>query len=205
MIERWGVSLPEKSDLPAMPKGIVLHWTGGTGKANSVDLGAYHYVIEHDGTVKAGKHPVSANMRTLKSSDVYAAHTGGFNSYRIGISGAGMKGYINPKHPGTHHLSIEQVHRMCALAAYFCETFGLDPLNPSHLCTHQEVWTIHGVKGKQNHRKTDIEWLAFRTDLGKSAVGTYLRKLAKSYMKEEAPVPTLSVPKPPWWRTILKW
>lgn len=202
MIERFGVKLPEKADLPARPKGIVYHWTGGGPTANSVDLAAYHIVVEHDGTVKLGKHLVASNMRAVSEKVPYAAHTGGFNSYRIGIACAGMKDYINPKHTGKHHLTVEQVHRMCALGAYFCDEFGLDPMDPANVCTHLEVWTIHGVKGKQNHYKTDIEWLAFQPDLKKSEVGYYLRKLTKSYTPEavldktKAPAPKLSVPKP---------
>ena len=56
MITKWGVRLPEAHDLPAMPRGIVAHWTAGGPVANAIDLSAYHYVVDADGTVRQGVH-----------------------------------------------------------------------------------------------------------------------------------------------------
>lgn len=173
---KWGVELPEATDLPGLPKGIVLHWTGGGPKANRIDLGAYHYVVETDGTVREGLHPVAANMRQLSSGDEYAQHTGGFNSFRVGLSAAGMRGYTSRHRTGEVPLTSLQIDRLCELAAYFCTFAGLDPMNPAHLCTHQEVWTIHGVKGTRNDQKTDIEFLPFLRHLEEDEVGPFLRE-----------------------------
>jgi hypothetical protein len=176
-ISRWNVELPAADDLTALPKGVVVHWTGGGHRANAVDLSAYHLVVEADGNVVAGKWPIAANLRKLVD-DKYAKHTGGFNSFRIGISAAGMKDYRSRSAAGSFPLKEVQVRRMMEVAAYFIALAGLDPMNPWHLCSHREVWTIHRVKGTQNHIKTDIEFLPFRPDLKPEEVGDFLRQLA---------------------------
>lgn len=192
MIEVFGVRLPDGDDLPAMPQGVVLHWTGGGSKANAVDLGAYHYVVEADGTVRAGV-PVAWNMRRLSPADEYAAHAGGWNSYRVGIAAAGMRGYRSRSSPGSAPLTEPQVRRMCELAGYFLALDNLEPLDPRHLCTHREVWTIHGVKGSHNDTKLDIEYLPFRPDLKPESVGPYLRTLTAMSMRPTPP-PSLAIP-----------
>jgi hypothetical protein len=188
-----GVQVPEAADIPAPPRGIVLHWTAGGHKANSVDLGAYHYVVEGDGAVRRGAHPVAANLKQLRAGDSYAAHTGGFNSFRIGLSAAGMSQYAGPGKVGPFPLTKVQVERLCELAAYFCDLGGLSPLDPWHLCTHREVWTIHQVRGTRNDQKRDIDHLPFMPALGPNEVGPYLRKLTARYLTaapepEDAPV-----------------
>lgn len=179
--ERWGVDLPLASELPTRPIGVVLHWTGGGHRANPVDLAAYHYVVEFDGQVKSGKWPVAANMRRV-AGDTYAMHTGGFNSFRVGISAAGMLDYESRDNVGPRPLTEVQVDRLVELAAYFLDLGDLDPFDPKRLCTHREVWTLHRVKGTRNHLKKDIEFLPFRPDLGKEEVGDYLRLRAAQFM-----------------------
>jgi hypothetical protein len=196
-ISRWNVDLPTAVELRALPKGIVLHWTGGGPRANAVDLAAYHYVIEVDGTVVAGKWPVGANMRKLVDAK-YAKHTGGFNSFRVGLSCAGMKDYRSPSSTGSFPLTEVQVERMLEVAAYFIELAKLDPLDPARLCTHQEVWTRHRVKGTQNHTKTDLEFLPFRTDLKPKEVGDHLRRrVAEILAFEDSGDATVVLPDPP--------
>lgn len=203
MITKWGVALPESTDLPALPKGVVMHWTGGGPRANSVDLAAYHFVVETDGNVRQGKHPVAANMRALKDGDEYAKHTGDWNSFRVGLSAAGMRGYKSRAEPGDVPLTTLQVFRLCELAGYFCELGNLDPSNPRHLCTHQEVWTIHGVKGTRNHQKTDIEFLPFAPEFDEHEVGPHLRHLTaeliaaeKEIARPKVEIATLPEPRP---------
>ena len=163
----------------ASPRGIVVHWTGGAYQANAVDRLHYHWIVEGDGRIVRGKYRMRDNMRKLAPGDLYAAHTGGFNSYRIGLACAGMKDYRSPSDVGAYPLKRVQVGRMLRLAARICFVFGLDPLDPRVLCTHREVWTIHGVKGTRNHQKTDIEYLPFRPDLKPDQVGNYLRQWAR--------------------------
>jgi hypothetical protein len=204
MITRWGVDLPEAADLPALPRGVVLHWTGGPPRANAVDLNAYHYVVESDGRILQGVHPVADNMRSIDDGQ-YAAHTGGWNSYRVGISGAGMYGYQSPAKPGSAPLTAIQVMKMLELSAYFLKLGNLDPLNPLHLCTHREVWLLHGVKGTRNHQKLDIEYLPFKPELPHNQIGPFLRRTTAEIMgAPKGPVeieiaphkPTIAVPAP---------
>lgn len=178
MITRFDVSIPELADLPAPPKRIILHWTGGGPKANEVDRKAYHYIVNSDGRVVAGSHPVAANMKKLRENDAYARHTGGFNSFSVSISFAGMAEYGGPSSPGPYPLRQLQVERGVELAGVLCGLWKLDPLNPEQLFTHREAWTLHGVKGKVNHEKRDIEHLPFAPHLGKDEVGPYLRAAA---------------------------
>jgi hypothetical protein len=135
-------------------------------------------------------------MRKLVD-DKYAKHTGGFNSFRVGISGAGMKDYRSRSSAGTFPLTEIQVERMLEVAGYFVGLAGLNPLDPARLCTHQEVWTLHRVKGTQNHTKTDIEFLPFRPDLKPREVGDHLRRRVASIIAAETPVSaTVTLPDP---------
>jgi len=58
--------------------------------ANAVDRAHYHYIVQHDLSVVPGVHAVATNMRQLRGTDAYAAHTGGMNSFSIGLAFAGM-------------------------------------------------------------------------------------------------------------------
>lgn len=205
---RFDAELPLLEELPSRPLGVVLHWTGGGPKANSVDLGAYHFVVEQDGRVRAGTWPVAANMCQV-GGDTYAKHTGGFNSFRVGISGAGMLDYASPENPGPWPLTEVQVDRMIELAAYFIGLTGADPRDPVRLCTHREVWTLHAIRGTRNHLKRDIEHLPFRPELGPEQVGDWLRNRAyEAIVREQgesaldaafdaAPRPHMVLPSPP--------
>lgn len=181
MIHKFGVDLPTAEDLPALPRGVVWHWTAGSHKANATDLNAYHLVVEGDGEVKVGKHSVADNMRPVSGSD-YAQHVGGWNSYRVGIAGAGMAGYTGPGNVGKYPLTEVQIVRMVELTVHFLEIAKLNPLNPLHACTHLEVWTLHSIKGQRNHQKLDIEHLPFQPNLRRDEVGPFLRELAARMM-----------------------
>lgn len=185
--------MPEIPILPGL-RGVVLHWTGGGYQANAVDRAAYHWIVEGDGRVVAGVAP-EANMRRLAVGDRYAAHTGGWNSYRVGISCAGMKDYRSRSSVGNYPLRFVQVLEACKLAGMILVANGLDPRDPLMLCTHQEVWTLHGIKGTRNHQKTDIEYLPFAPALKPHDVGAYLRMLAYLYSRDW-PRPSFTRPLP---------
>lgn len=168
----------------ASPRGIVVHWTGGTYQANAVDRLHYHWIVEGDGRIVRGKYRMRDNMRKLAPGDQYAAHTGGWNSFRVGLSAAGMKDYGGRSSVGPYPLKEGQVERLLRIASRICFVFDLDPLDPKCLCTHREVWTLHGVKGVQNHQKLDIEYLPFRPDLKPHQVGPYLREWCAMMVRE---------------------
>jgi hypothetical protein len=170
-------ALPLMRDLPNPPRRIILHWTGGAAKANAVDRSRYHFVVENDGLVVLGTHPIAANMRQLRATDPYAAHTGGFNSFSIGLSFAGMLGWT-PGGTTRHPLTQVQVESGMRFVAHLCRRYRLDPVNSTHLFTHTEAWTLHKVRGTVNHQKTDITHLPFLPTLKPQDVGPHLRQMA---------------------------
>lgn len=205
--------IPTLNELPARPRRIILHWTGGGSRANSVDRKAYHYVVEHDGNVVPGVHSVADNMRELTGSD-YARHTGGFNSFSVGISFAGMKGSSSANSPGPAPLKPVQVMAGLHFVAECCKAWNLDPLNERHVFHHREAYELHGVKGTQNHKKQDITFLPFMPELGFSETGPWLRRKIAEIMGAEGggvepvdeplPVP-VPVPGERRWSRVLGW
>lgn len=86
--------IPSLPELPAPPKRIIVHWTGGGYTPNRVDLSAYHFVVDGHGRVHAGV-PVAANMRGIPGNTTtseYGAHCARMNSFSVGVSYAAMAG-----------------------------------------------------------------------------------------------------------------
>lgn len=167
--------IPTLAQLPARPKRIILHWTGGWPTANAIDRKHYHRITERSGRVVAGVHPIAANMRRVSGSSGYAAHTGGFNSFSVGSAVAGMWNASPPGKWGPYPITADQVDAWLADTAAMCRAWELDPSDPAELFTHAEAWRIHGVKGAQNHLKVDLLYLPFRTNLKPDQVGPWLR------------------------------
>lgn len=161
-----------------------MHWTGGVYTPNSVDLEHYHVLVQEDGTLRAGKFPFAANLRKLGGDEQYAHHTGGFNSYRIGLSFCGER-------DAAHPLTERQIRAGIRATAEMCDLWRLDPLRPDHLCTHMEVWTLLGVAGQHNKTKRDIDVLRFRPELKRDQVGPWLRaevaRLLELYQRPTPP------------------
>lgn len=168
------IMIPSLDELPAAPRRIILHWTGGGSRANEVDRKAYHYIVEHDGNVVQGVHPVARNMQRVWGED-YAHHTGGFNSFSVGISFAGMKDSVSAMRPGPAPLKPGQVMAGLRFAAECCDAWRLDPRDPAQVFHHREAWELHGVKGTQNHIKPDITYLPFMPELLRTETGPWLR------------------------------
>lgn len=197
-------TIPRLDQLPAAPRRIILHWTGGGHRANQVDRKAYHYVVEHDGTVVQGVHPVADNMQRVWG-DRYARHTGGFNSFSVGISFAGMKDAVNARHPGPAPLKEGQVLAGLRFAAECCAAWRLDPLNPAHVFHHREAWELHGVKGTENHTKPDITFLPFLPELTRTQTGPWLRARIAGFLRDDAPAVPIPVPGERRWSPSLGW
>jgi hypothetical protein len=165
------IQIPKRSELPSLPIGFVLHWTGGRHLANSVDRAAYNVLVEltHEGPrLIEGTHGLVANLRLPLASGAYAMHTGGANSGRIGLA------FCGEGHPD-HRLTEAQVLAGLDFAAACCLEWGLNPLDPKRLCSHFEMWTIHGIRGAQNHVKPDIRRLPWLPHLSEAETGGWLR------------------------------
>jgi hypothetical protein len=179
-------AIPDLSELPAPPKRIIWHWTGGGSRANSTDKAAYHWIVEHDGKIVAGDMPVAANMQRVHNQARYAKHTGGMNSFSVGISFAGMRGAVSPLRPGPDPINENQVLAGLRFTAACCVAWRLDPLNPAHCFHHREAWELHRVKGEQNHTKIDITFLPFLPHLRPQQTGEWLRQKAAGFLAAPA-------------------
>ncbi|HEV2149585.1 MAG TPA: peptidoglycan recognition family protein [Longimicrobiaceae bacterium] len=167
-------AIPALSGLPSAPKRIILHWTGGAKSANGMDRQHYHYIINQDGTIVAGVHPVAANLKAQLANGAYAAHTGGYNTGSVGVSFAGMLNAVRGGSFGPAPLTASQVAAGLRFVTQLCDKWQIEPTH-KRLFTHMEAWTLHGVKGVQNDKKWDIAALQFRPDLGEADVGPWLR------------------------------
>lgn len=169
-------SIPPIAALPASPRRIILHWTGGTGKASAFEREHYHYLVQQDGSVVAGV-PVALNMRTCGPGVPYAAHTRGFNSFSVGVSFCGMLGAIQGKSHGRYPLTEPQVEAGCAFIAKLCAAWGLAP-TVEQVFTHAEAQRIHG---RAQAWKWDIDVLPWR-EATPEENGKYLRDRVAAHM-----------------------
>lgn len=165
-------------------KKIILHWTAGAYKANSVDLAAYHFVIEGDGTVIKGKFPVSANAPGVPLvTGKYAAHTAGANGGAIGVSLAAMHGAVeSPFKTGPYPITPAQVAALVKLVAELSAQYNI-PVTRSTILTHAEVQGTLGIKQKN---KWDIVWLPGYGKRSATEIGDILRSMIVNYRSAKA-------------------
>lgn len=156
------------------PRRIILHWTAGTNNASSIDREHYHYIVEVDGTIVAGRYTVADNDNT--GDGQYAAHTLNCNTGSIGIACAGMAGGLETKYP----LSAWQVERFCELTARLCRHYNLT-ITPRTVLMHSEVQEALGIPQRG---KIDLDWLTCYPNLtSREQVGTFLRKKILDYFQ----------------------
>ena len=166
--------IPRLEDLPAEPRRIIWHWTGGGAEANATDLSRYMYVVGQSGRIYQGV-PVAANMRRIPRGtplSEYAAHAGGFNSYSVGVALAGMVDAVPGGPYGPHPITQDQLRVATGLVARMVTEWAL-PVNVNTVLTHWEVYHVHriGTPGKW-----DITELPWATDLIPEQVGALIRE-----------------------------
>ena len=150
-----------------MYKNIVFHWTGGNYAPCSVDFNAYHFLVDKEGNVSAGKYTPEDNLNC--GDGKYARHCGGGNTARIGIAICCMKDKNTPP-------LQKQVEAMCKQAARLCYLYNI---NPNQCITHAEFGMAYpntSSKGKQ-----DINTLPYANKFGVKACGDYLRNKTQVY------------------------
>ncbi|MFA7602512.1 MAG: peptidoglycan recognition family protein [Novosphingobium sp.] len=151
-------------------KRIIMHWTAGAYAPNSVDLKAYHFVIDGDGKWHKGVD-VSKNSGSLKAG--YAAHTLNLNTDSIGVSLASMAGAVeSPFNAGRYPITKAQVDSLVVGVADLCAEYGI-PVNRKTVLSHAEVQPTLGVAQRQ---KWDFTRLPPYPDLkGAIEIGDWLR------------------------------
>ena len=178
-------------------KRIHAHWTGGSYKANQLDKQHYHEIIEGDGKVVFGNHPIAANSsKSSRASGTYAAHTLNANTDAIGISVACMGGPgVTEKNFGKYPMTEVQFEKMCERIAHLCTVYDI-PVTPKTVLSHAEVEPNLGIKQRG---KWDFTVLPFKPELkGAKACGDYMRTRVLAYMspKETQVIPVKPKPEP---------
>ena len=125
---------------------IIWHHTGGPYAPTPLDLAAYHLVIDGDGQIHRGRHPIEANAAGRElTPGTYAAHTKGLNTGAIGLSLACMGGALWAK-PETWRLpKPAQIDALVAESAKLCVAHVIVPDRRTTL-SHAEVEITLGVK-----------------------------------------------------------
>lgn len=159
---------------PARMQRIICHWTAGAHKANGLDRNSYHLLIEGDGTLVRGLHPISANERPAAGR--YAAHTLNCNTGSIGVAmccmgGAGVR--ESPFNAGPFPMTRTQWDVMVAAVADLCRRYGIG-VSPQTVLSHAEVEANLGIAQRG---KWDFTRLAFDPSIaGARACGDRLRR-----------------------------
>jgi hypothetical protein len=182
-------------------KRIVWHWTAGGHTPNSVDLEAYHEVIDGAGRVVRGVHPIESNKAPIRGK--YAAHVRAFNSDSIGLSVAAMRGATErPFNPGPSPITPAQVEALVRRTAALCKQYSI-PVTKETVLSHAEVAITHSVA---QPGKWDITWLPGMERPGNSIeVGEVLRQKVRHYIASQHSPSPVSPPtnKPGWWEFLL--
>ena len=166
-------------------KRIIMHWTGGSGKANSTDLDHYHEIAQGDGSRVMGRHKPEANLNPR--SGRYAAHTRALNTGSIGLAMAAMRGAREvPFRPGSDPITPAQLDAFTDMVAEYCSTYGIKVTRRTVL-THAEVQPTLGVWQRS---KWDITWLPDMTrPADPVAVGDRLRAAVLTKMLPPPSIP----------------
>lgn len=139
-------------------KRIILHWTAGGHRPNEIDTRHYHFLIDGNGLVHQGLHPVAANSRErgpLKAG-TYAAHTANCNTDSIGIAICAMAdAQERPFRPGSAPITGDQLVALATLVARLSRDYGI-PITRETVLTHAEVQPTLGIT---QAGKWDITWL----------------------------------------------
>lgn len=174
-----------------------MHWTAGGLKANATDRKHYARIIEGDGKIVWGVHPIEVNAHPLakpNDTSTYYAHTRRFNTDAIGVAVAGMRSAKErPFSPGPSPINDVQIEVLIDQVASLCRQYNI-PVTRETVYTHAEVERTHGVK---QNGKWDIMWLpGMATAQDPIFVGDILRDRIRAKLRGEShphePKPTTS-------------
>lgn len=160
-------------------KRIVIHWTAGANQPNSTDFQHYHYMVNSDGLVVAGKFKPEDNENC--NDGIYAQHTGGGNTGSIGVSMCGMAGFNGKADSTKYPLTAKQCERTFKLVAELCKKYNI-AVTPDTVLTHYEF-------GQKNPKTTsfgkiDIVYLHAFPNVTRSGMGDFIRNKVKWYLSK---------------------
>lgn len=154
---------------------IVWHHTGGGYKPNATDMKSYPRLVNGDGEVVNGNHPILANSAGRKlTKGTYSPHTLNLNSGSGAISVCSMVGGVwdNPQASKAFPRPV-QIDALIDETVRLCREFGVTP-DREHVLSHAEVEPTLGVKQKN---KWDFDYQIRKTG-GRNpiAIGDELRQ-----------------------------
>lgn len=158
-------------------KKVVIHWTAGTNQPNNTDYEHYHFLVNKDGIVIAGKYIPEDNENC--SDGKYAQHCGGGNTGAIGVSMCGMCGFKDENNVGEYPLTKKQCEATFKLVAELCKKYNIAITNKTVL-THYEFGQSH--PNTSSYGKIDIVYMPPYPEIEKNKVGDFIRNKVRWYL-----------------------
>lgn len=158
-------------------KKIIIHWTAGTNQPCNTDYEHYHFLVNKDGVIIAGKYSPEDNENC--NDGKYAQHCGGGNTGAIGVSMCGM--YV-PKNvcikETKYPLTKIQCEAMFKLIAELCKKYNI-PITNKTVLTHYEFGQANPKTS--SFGKIDIIYLPAYPDIEKNKMGDFIRNKIRWY------------------------
>ena len=158
-------------------KKVVIHWTAGANQPNNTDYEHYHFLVNKDGIVIAGKYTPEDNENC--NDGKYAQHCGGGNTGAIGVSMCGMYGFKDKNNVGEYPLTKKQCEATFKLVAELCKKYNIAITNKTVL-THYEFGQSH--PNTSSYGKIDIVYMPPYPEIEKNKVGDFIGNKARCYL-----------------------
>lgn len=158
---------------------VICHWSAGAYKASGLDKTHYHLIVEGDGNLVRGVHPISANG--IGATGSRASHTLNCNTGSIGVSLACMAGAVErPFNPGRSPMTPTQWATLPRVVADLCRRYGI-PVTERTVLSHAEVEPTLKIRQRG---KWDFTWRPGMAAPGNPVkVGDELRHAVFNLMK----------------------
>lgn len=164
-------------------KKIILHWTGGPAQPSFIEKSYYHYLIDQKGHIHNGIFPPEVNFCNLSEKPPnyrYAKHTGGGNSFSVGVAFCGMLGF-HSLNPATTDFPLTKIQLEAGFkfVASLLKKYNI-PLSKSTVFTHYEFGLLH--PNTTSRGKIDINFLPPYSSVSSNLVGDFIRNKIAFYL-----------------------
>ncbi len=145
-----------RPDVPGRIDRIYTHWSAYD---HEKVFPAYHFCVAikpGTGIVVVNTHDVRENMREVYElpERPYAAHTGGRNSFALGISIMAMQN-ATPQDFGAYPLTEALIDGLCLVGGRLAAFYGV-PIDAEHIMSHAEAALHDGYFGTAEDERWDI-------------------------------------------------